>query len=115
MLKKGFALLMILPLGFVLFNNTANRHQHQLPGGMIIEHAHPFSSCRSESNSHDHSDLEFLLFTLLCDFQVTDDGFAYTSDFIPEYATDLKSGYVFVPHASGLLRCYPLRAPPLIS
>ncbi|TVR70686.1 MAG: hypothetical protein EA408_10765 [Marinilabiliales bacterium] len=115
MIKKGLTLLMILPLGFVLFNNTVNRHQHQLPNGMIIEHSHPFSSCCSEGKNHEHSDLELLLFTLLCDSTVTDDGCAYTSGFIAGYASDLKSGYVFVPQSFGLLRCCPLRAPPLNS
>jgi hypothetical protein len=43
----------------------ANWHFHELPNGMIIEHAHPYAkvpfSSSTPSENHQHSDREFLL------------------------------------------------------
>jgi hypothetical protein len=113
MFKKGFALLMILPLCFVLFNNTVNRHQHQLPGGMVVEHAHPLSSCCSEGKSHGHSDLELLLYLLISDSPVDDDYCILSPLFIPCFETDLKSGCIQIAHTLNSHRLSLLRAPPL--
>ncbi len=114
MLKKGFALLMILPLGFMLFNNTVNRHQHQLPGGVVVEHAHPFSSCCSEGKSHDHSDLELLLYALISDSPVDDDSLILSPFIIPCFESDLKSGCIKTTHSFNSYRLSLLRAPPIV-
>lgn len=73
MIKRGIFLLMIFPLCLVLFNNTANRHQHLLPDGIVIEHAHPFQSYCTGSDKekeHQHTDRELLLYTILTDSPV---------------------------------------------
>ncbi len=113
MLKKGFALLMILLLGFVLFNNTANRHQHVLPGGMIIEHAHPFSSCCSEGKDHEHNDLELLLFILISDSPFNAHNAVLSPLFIPSIVTELKAAHIQIIYAENSCRLSLLRAPPL--
>ncbi len=114
MLKKGFALLMIMPLGFMLFNNTVNRHQHHLPGGMVVEHAHPFSHCCKEGKNHDHSDLELLLYAIISDSPVDNDNCSLSSLFIPCFETDPMQGRIITAHPSNSYRLSLLRAPPLL-
>ena len=71
-MKREFLLFMIFPLCFVLFSNTAYKHQHVLPDGQRIEHAHPFQSCPNSCTDadHEHTDGEILLYTLISDSHV---------------------------------------------
>ena len=71
-MKKGFLLFMIFPLCFVLFINTAYKHQHVLPDGQKIVHAHPFQSCPNSCNDadHEHTRGEILLYKLISDSHV---------------------------------------------
>ncbi len=112
MLKKGFALLLILPLGFVLFNNTANRHEHQLPNGMVVEHAHPVSSCCSGETSHDHNDLEFLLLSLISDSPFSSHLPVVSPLFVQYLETEFKAAPVQIAHTGNSCRLSLLRAPP---
>ncbi len=60
--------LIILTLA-LFFNNAVNWHYHQLPNGVIVEHAHPYGKSSSSSNSpfekHHHSDFEYLILDLV--------------------------------------------------
>ncbi len=63
-IRKSLALLLTVTLLLLLYNNTVNRHFHMLPGGLLIEHAHPFGSPASifdGIDDHSHSDKEILL------------------------------------------------------
>ncbi len=63
----SFALI-VFTLG-LLFNNSVNRHFHQLPNGIMVEHAHPYSKGTSSADSpyqkHHHSDLEYLILDMV--------------------------------------------------
>jgi hypothetical protein len=56
-LKSG-ALAVILLLGIVAFNRTANLHRHYLGGGITITHAHPYDKSADSSpfKSHSHGE-----------------------------------------------------------
>lgn len=60
----------LLPLVFWLyFNRMANWHFHQLPNGIIVEHAHPYAkSTESQGSpfaSHQHTDFEYYYLDML--------------------------------------------------
>lgn len=60
--------LLISPVVFLLFFNTAyNMHQHILPNGQIIEHAHPYHSDSSSTpfQHHHHSHNQFTFLSLI--------------------------------------------------
>ncbi len=81
LMKKMVFLFMILPICLVVFNNSAYRHQHILPNGNRIEHAHPFQSCRNDSEpgkGHQHTEREYLLYSLITDSQVVFSRFCYS-------------------------------------
>ncbi len=116
-MKKGLSVIMLLPLLLLFFNNTAFRHQHVLPDGTAIEHAHYHRS--DSDNSHDredhqHTEKEILLFALISDSPVTVDN-VYLLPEANQYETDdLK-----IPHPQNFsfnnpLFSYLLRAPPAV-
>jgi hypothetical protein len=52
----------------LFFNNAVNWHYHQLPNGIVIEHAHPYQKSSSTAGSpyeHHHSDIEYLILDLI--------------------------------------------------
>lgn len=52
----------------LFYNQSANWHLHQLPNGVLVEHAHPYSKTTSHETpyqNHTHSDFEMLIFGLL--------------------------------------------------
>ena len=64
----GSMLFMILPLCLIFHINTAYQHQHTLPDGSIIEHAHPYRSDNDNPNDregHQHTEKELILYTLI--------------------------------------------------
>ncbi len=67
-MKRVLLLIMVFPLCLMLFNNSAFRHQHILPDGQLIEHAHPFQSDSEKSGpGHHHTKQEFILFMVISD------------------------------------------------
>lgn len=115
-MKRFFHLLLIIPMLWLFHNRMANWHFHELPNGMIIEHAHPYSkvpfSSGTPSENHQHSDKEFLLLDfifravlfLLTGFIL----FTIFSSFL-KILQDKKTYHVPCPEISGLPL---LRAPP---
>jgi len=89
-MRKVLLTFLILPLFGLLFTNTVYMHQHVLPDGTIVEHAHYH---RSESNSesggqdHHHSDTELLLYSLISETSVLAEG----ATLLPE-ALQLEAG-----------------------
>jgi hypothetical protein len=70
-MKKVLFILMIFPVCFVMFNNAAYRHQHILPDGQTIEHAHPFQPCKKgDATGHQHTKSEILLYSIISDSPV---------------------------------------------
>ena len=55
---KSAALAVILLLGIITFNRTANLHRHYLGGGITITHAHPYDKSADSSpfKSHSHGE-----------------------------------------------------------
>jgi hypothetical protein len=86
-------------------------HTHLLPDGSIVTHAHPFDrSGESESGeSHQHSNLEFVLFQHLEILFF----FAMISVGLKKISTGIKK-FNFIPalHFSTIIFAKPGRAPP---
>jgi hypothetical protein len=68
-MKKLLSFTLILSTLALFFNNAVNWHYHQLPNGIVIEHAHPYQKSSAESGypleSHQHSDIEYLILDLI--------------------------------------------------
>jgi hypothetical protein len=68
-MNRFLSFLFIFSTLVLFFNNAANWHYHQLPNGVIIEHAHPYGKTSSPANSpfekHHHSDFEYLILELV--------------------------------------------------
>jgi hypothetical protein len=68
-MKKQLSIILIIFTLALFFNNAVNWHYHQLPNGIVIEHAHPYekssSSAGSPFQSHQHSDIEYLILDLI--------------------------------------------------
>ena len=66
---RKYLVIFILPALFWLFTNSViNWHYHQLPSGIIIQHAHPYKKQSTENSpiqSHDHSSVELVLLDLV--------------------------------------------------
>ena len=68
-MKRLLSFVLILLTLALFFNNAVNWHYHQLPNGIVVEHAHPYGKSSSASNSpfenHHHSDIEYLILDLV--------------------------------------------------
>ncbi len=68
-MKRFLAIILIVFTLGLFFNNLVNWHYHELPNGIIVEHAHPFERTSSASGSpfenHHHSDFEYLILDLI--------------------------------------------------
>jgi len=55
--------LLILVMGSLLVNQALYTHNHVLPDGSIVSHAHPFNKTQESKQgvAHQHSSLEFYL------------------------------------------------------
>jgi len=62
LLKNAAVLLLLFSVLWLFTNSLVNRHSHRLPSGIIIEHAHPFSSNHTPVQQHSHTDKEYLYF-----------------------------------------------------
>ncbi len=114
-IKKGLSIIMLLPLLLLFFNNTAFRHQHVLPDGTVIEHAHFHRSDSEDSKNnadHEHADKEFLLFALISDSPVIVATSCSLTDVIIFQEADLIIGQVQNLSFNYFDSPYSLRAPP---
>lgn len=61
--KKLATGLLILVMGSLMLNQALYTHNHVLPDGSIVSHAHPFNKSQESKQdaSHQHSTLEFFL------------------------------------------------------
>jgi hypothetical protein len=68
-MKGLFSFILIFFTLALFWNNAVNRHYHQLPNGIVVEHAHPYNKTDSGTNSpfqnHRHNDLEYLILDLV--------------------------------------------------
>ena len=89
-MRKVLLVILILPLFGLLFTNTVYMHQHVLPDGTIVEHAHYHrseSSSESGGQDHHHTEKEFLLYSLISETSVL----AECASLLPE-ALQLEAG-----------------------
>jgi hypothetical protein len=54
--------MLLISVMWLFTNSLVNRHSHRLPSGIIIEHAHPFSSNQTPIQQHSHTDKEYFYF-----------------------------------------------------
>lgn len=68
-MNRLLSFILIFSTLLLFYNNAVNWHYHQLPNGIVIEHAHPYTKSSSASGSpfekHHHSDLEYLILDLV--------------------------------------------------
>ncbi len=68
-MKRLLSFVLILFTLALFFNNAVNWHYHQLPNGIVVEHAHPYGKSSSASGApfekHHHSDFEYLILDLV--------------------------------------------------
>jgi hypothetical protein len=68
-MKNQLSFILIILTLALFFNNAVNWHFHQLPNGIVIEHAHPYQKSSSTAGSpfetHHHSDIEYLILDLI--------------------------------------------------
>lgn len=68
-MKRFLSIVLIVFTLGLFINNSVNWHYHQLPNGIIVEHAHPYKKAASTSGTpfekHSHSELEFLILDLV--------------------------------------------------
>ena len=68
-MKKHLSFILIIFTLALFFNNAVNWHYHQLPNGIVIEHAHPYEKPSSSAGypveNHHHSDIEYLILDLI--------------------------------------------------
>ncbi len=62
MLKEAAVFMLLVSVMWLFTNSLVNRHSHRLPSGIIIEHAHPFSSNQTPLQQHSHTDKEYFYF-----------------------------------------------------
>ena len=62
LLKEAAVLVLLVSVMWLFTNSLVNRHSHRLPSGIIIEHAHPFSSNQTPVQQHSHTDKEYFYF-----------------------------------------------------
>jgi ABC-type amino acid transport system permease subunit len=62
LLKEVAVLILLVSVMWLFSNSLVNRHSHRLPSGIIIEHAHPFSSNQTPVQQHSHTDKEYFYF-----------------------------------------------------
>lgn len=63
---KLLAAVLVIVVGILAVNSTANYHLHRLPNGQIVAHSHPFNNT-SDNNcpikTHSHSQFELFFFS----------------------------------------------------
>jgi NADH:ubiquinone oxidoreductase subunit 3 (subunit A) len=67
-ITKLLVAVLVIVVGILAVNSTANYHLHKLPNGQIVAHAHPFtqsSQPNSPVQSHKHTSFEFYFFSSL--------------------------------------------------
>ena len=68
-MKRLLSFILIVSTLALFWNNAVNWHYHQLPNGIVVEHAHPYSKSASSPGSpfekHHHSDFEYLILDLV--------------------------------------------------
>jgi hypothetical protein len=62
LLKHAAVFMLLISVMWLFTNSLVNRHSHRLPSGIIIEHAHPFSSNQTPLQQHSHTDKEYFYF-----------------------------------------------------
>ena len=65
-ITKLLAAVLVIVVGILAVNSTANYHLHKLPSGQIVAHSHPFKSAtegNSPVQSHNHTRFEFHFFS----------------------------------------------------
>jgi ABC-type amino acid transport system permease subunit len=62
LLKHAAVFMLLISVMWLFTNSLVNRHSHRLPSGIIIEHAHPFSSNQTPIQQHSHTDKEYFYF-----------------------------------------------------
>jgi hypothetical protein len=62
LLKEAAVLTLLVSVMWLFTNSLVNRHSHRLPSGIIVEHAHPFSSNQTPVQQHSHTDKEYFYF-----------------------------------------------------
>ena len=68
-MKRLLSFILIGTTLALFWNNAVNWHYHQLPNGIVVEHAHPYSKPASSHGNpfekHHHSDFEYLILDLI--------------------------------------------------
>lgn len=105
-------------MSLMLYNNTANRHQHILDNGMKVTHSHPFDTCghgEEPCKCHHHNEKELLFYTLLSDTPEVE--FFISSVIAPEHFIEISVSFYRSPLLkTGDCNSLPLlRAPPVIN
>ena len=57
---KATAILLIMVIGSMLVNNNVFIHEHILPDGTAVTHAHPYDKSENPEEKHQHSKAEFV-------------------------------------------------------
>jgi len=67
--RKLVVLILLPALSWLFFNSVYYRHLHETSSGIVISHAHPYSSTNHCSDSpfasHSHTENEFLLYDII--------------------------------------------------
>ena len=116
-MKGFFSVLLIFSTLALFWNNAVNWHYHQLPNGIVVEHAHPYNKSDSGADSpyqnHRHSDLEYLILDLVYNTAST----IVLAVLLVEVMTELKPRKILLrplPVISSVFYRLPLlRAPPV--
>ncbi|MFO7615428.1 MAG: hypothetical protein R6W71_12400 [Bacteroidales bacterium] len=58
---KAAAFLLIMAIGTMIVNNVVFIHEHILPDGTVVTHAHPYDKSEDPEEKHQHSKAEFVL------------------------------------------------------
>jgi hypothetical protein len=65
-MRKIIHLLLVLPILWMFHNRMANWHFHELPNGILIEHAHPYEKLPgASSEKHNHTPFDFFILDLI--------------------------------------------------
>ncbi len=117
-MKKYLHLLLILPIIWLFYNRAANWHFHELPNGIVIEHAHVYNKsgdpAESPFENHTHTDFEYFLldiaFRAVLILLISVVFFLFFRSLLQIY-TERKQLVYLIPIHAGLP---PLRAPPSV-
>ena len=110
---------MLLPAMILLMaNSVVNRHYHQISGGQIICHAHPFDNNTKGNTpyqSHDHSKAEYIILWLVSNILILLTGLIVTLLLILPLTEKIFNTDVYLSPVKEYYYINASRAPPFLS